>query len=493
MDRHAYPASLPQASINEGSLHHGVAEGRITPGGLALHLPVSVVVPTCGRAGLLNRCLATLTTQTLRGAGMEIIVVDDAPSDATRDVVGQWTTQAAQRGLQVRYVANHGPHCPAAARNRGWRHARSAVIAFTDDGAVPDADWLRHGQMALDGFDEQFRLAWREDSDFHIRLLAQGARIRHAPDALVVHPVRPAKWGVSISQQKKIQFDALLYKKPPLLYREKIRATPRWDYCLTVASLLAALLGAATGNWTLAALAAAAWLAMTAWLCAIRLRNTSRTAAHVLEMALTSAAIPVLQLGRMVPRKGVDTTIEAIAALRDRHGVTARLMVVGSDCQDHGHGGPGGPEMARLKALAEQRDMSGQVYFAGQRPRSELRDYYSAADVFVTTPWHEPFGVTPLEAMACSVPVIGSAVGGIKHTVVDGRTPGAWAGTACAGCTAAIRGAMSPPALPMSMKRSSGPRQPACRSRSWPAAGPTIWSSNGPIESIVRHKERRIH
>jgi glycosyltransferase involved in cell wall biosynthesis len=78
--------------------------------------------------------------------------------------------------------------------------------------------------------------------------------------------------------------------------------------------------------------------------------------------------------------------------------------------------------MARLKALAEQRDLSGQVFFAGQRPRSELRDYYSAADVFVTTPWYEPFGITPLEAMACSVPVIGSAVGGIKHTVVDGRT-----------------------------------------------------------------------
>jgi hypothetical protein len=48
-----------------------------------------------------------------------------------------------------------------------------------------------------------------------------------------------------------------------------------------------------------------------------------------------------------------------------------------------------------------------------------LRDYYCAADVFVTTPWYEPFGITPLEAMACGRPVIGAAVGGIKHTVVD--------------------------------------------------------------------------
>jgi GT2 family glycosyltransferase len=343
MDRHAYPAALPQALIDDGALRHGASERRIAPGGLALRLPVSVVVPTCGRADLLNRCMAALTAQTVRGGDMEIIVVDDSPSDATRDVVGQWTRQAAQRGLDVIYVANHGPHGPAAARNRGWRQARSDVIAFTDDDTVPDAGWLRHGLMALDedvdalwgritmplpdnptdyerdashlataefvtancfcrkamlealdGFDEQFRLAWREDSDFHFRLLAQGARIRHAPDALVVHPVRPAKWGVSISQQKKIQFDALLYKKHPRLYREKIRATPRWDYYLIVAALLATLLGAAVGNWALAALAATVWLGMTAWLCTIRLKNTTRTAGHVAEMALTSAAIPVL-------------------------------------------------------------------------------------------------------------------------------------------------------------------------------------------------------
>lgn len=343
MDRHVYPSALPQAGMHGGRAHHDGAERRVAATGLALRLPVSVVVPTCGRADLLNRCMAALTGQTLRGADMQIIVVDDAPSEATRGVVGQWSAQAAQRGLEVAYVANHGPHGPAAARNRGWRHARAEAIAFTDDDTVPDANWLRHGVMALgadvdalwgrltmplpdnptdyerdashlataefvtancfcrkamlqalDGFDERFRLAWREDSDFHFRLLAHGARIRHAGDALVVHPVRPARWGVSISQQKKIQFDALLYKKHPRLYREKIRAAPRWDYYLIVASLLAAVLGAAAGNRMLAALAAVAWLGMTAWLCAIRLRNTTRSAAHVAEMALTSAAIPVL-------------------------------------------------------------------------------------------------------------------------------------------------------------------------------------------------------
>jgi GT2 family glycosyltransferase len=358
MDKHAYlspdgptmetngPAlrASQQASVSAPSAGAGPGpERRRATGGGGLHLPVSVVVPTCGRADLLNRCLAALTAQTLRGADVEILVVDDAPSPATRDVVAQWTARMSARGLDVIYVANHGPHGPAAARNRGWHAARSDIIAFTDDDTVPDANWLRNGLLAfgpeaaalrgrvtmpvpdtptdyerdashletaefvtancfcrkevlkaLGGFDEQFRLAWREDSDFHFRLLAHGCRIGHAPQALVVHPVRPAKWGVSISQQKKIQFDALLYKKHPGLYRQKIRATPRWDYYLIVASLLTAVIGLALGHMPLAAAGAIVWLGMTAWLCCIRLRNTTRTAAHILEMALTSAAIPVL-------------------------------------------------------------------------------------------------------------------------------------------------------------------------------------------------------
>src|SRR5205085_11587143 len=57
-----------------------------------------------------------------------------------------------------------------------------------------------------------------------------------------------------------------------------------------------------------------------------------------------------------------------------------------------------------------------------KRQPNELRYYYSAGDVAVTTPWYEPFGLTPLEAMACGRPVIGSAVGGITHTIKDGET-----------------------------------------------------------------------
>ena len=60
--------------------------------------------------------------------------------------------------------------------------------------------------------------------------------------------------------------------------------------------------------------------------------------------------------------------------------------------------------------------------FVGQQPRASLRLWYGAADVFVATPWYEPFGITPVEAMACARPVVGSEVGGIKSTVIDGVT-----------------------------------------------------------------------
>jgi glycosyltransferase involved in cell wall biosynthesis len=128
----------------------------------------------------------------------------------------------------------------------------------------------------------------------------------------------------------------------------------------------------------------------------------------------------VLQLGRLVPRKGIDNVIRGIARLRDLHDVRATLIIVGgdSDAPDPVRT----PEIARLMSVAESEGVMDQVRFVGRRGRDSLRYYYSAADVFVTTPWYEPFGLTPLESMACGTPVIGSEVGGIRYTVCDGRT-----------------------------------------------------------------------
>jgi D-inositol-3-phosphate glycosyltransferase len=122
----------------------------------------------------------------------------------------------------------------------------------------------------------------------------------------------------------------------------------------------------------------------------------------------------ILQLGRMVPRKGVDTIIRAFSMVRRRYGIPAKLLVVGGD--------EAGPERGRLESIAREEGICDQVIFAGRCGRESLRWYYSAADLFASTPWYEPFGITPVEAMACGTPVIGSNVGGIKFTVRDGET-----------------------------------------------------------------------
>ncbi len=128
----------------------------------------------------------------------------------------------------------------------------------------------------------------------------------------------------------------------------------------------------------------------------------------------------LLQLGRMVPRKGVDIVIRALARLRDRYGVRATLVVVGGDGDRPDPAVT--PEIGRLLSVAREAGVADAVVFTGRRPAGSLRFYYSAADVFITTPWYEPFGITPLEAMACARPVVGAAVGGIAYTVVDGET-----------------------------------------------------------------------
>jgi len=128
----------------------------------------------------------------------------------------------------------------------------------------------------------------------------------------------------------------------------------------------------------------------------------------------------LLQLGRVVPRKGIDTVIQGFARLHKQYGIAARLLVVGGETDTPDL--QANTEFARLRALAEEEGVADRVVFVGRRGRDELKHYYNAADLFITTPWYEPFGITPVEAMACGTPVIGANVGGIKFTVRDGET-----------------------------------------------------------------------
>ncbi|MDO9216660.1 MAG: glycosyltransferase [Lacisediminimonas sp.] len=304
-------------------------------------IPVTVVIPACARPQLLDRCLAALGAQHFPPSRYEIIVVDDRPCVATREVVANWSARLRTVGPRIHYIANPGPHGPAAARNCGWKAARGSIIAFTDDDAIPQPDWLLAGMRAFDdnvlavrgrivmplegtptdyqrdakgretaefatancfcpryvleevgGFDERFRHAWGEDADLYFRLLARDGRIVHAPAAVVVHPIRAASWGISVQQQKKILSDALLYKKHPALYRQKIRGQSRWDYYLIVLSMLVGGGALLAGSAGVAAIAGLTWLSLSARICLARLKDTVRTPSHIAEMVVTSALIP---------------------------------------------------------------------------------------------------------------------------------------------------------------------------------------------------------
>jgi glycosyltransferase involved in cell wall biosynthesis len=304
-------------------------------------IEVSVVVPTRGRLDLLDRSLDALTRQDFPRGAYEIIVVDDEPDRNTLQLVVGWRARTLDRGPRLVYIANDGPHGPAAARNRGWRVARAPIIAFTDDDTVPSPGWLRYGLAgfeqntdvlcgrtetplpfaptdyqrevseaeaaefvaancfcrrgvldALNGFDERFRSGWREDNDMHFRLLKMQANIARSQQALVVHPLRPTPWGASLFQLHKISFDALLYKKHPELYRQKIRRLPCWEDYAIVAAMVAGALGLAGANEVLAVTGCGTWLVLTSMMCIRRLRGTAKSVSHIADIVVTSALIP---------------------------------------------------------------------------------------------------------------------------------------------------------------------------------------------------------
>jgi hypothetical protein len=113
---------------------------------------------------------------------------------------------------------------------------------------------------------------------------------------VVVHPVRPASWGVSIRQQRKRSYNALLYRKHRILYRERIQATPPWRYYRIVGALFATTIAVLAGRRRVAGGAALLWLILSGQFCAARLRGTSHAPKHVADMVITSALIPPLAI-----------------------------------------------------------------------------------------------------------------------------------------------------------------------------------------------------
>jgi GT2 family glycosyltransferase len=304
-------------------------------------LRASIVVPTYRRPDLLERCLAALAVQDVGPEAYEIIIADDAALASTREQVERWRDEGRP---EIRYLAVTATQGPAGARNAGWRQAVGEIVAFTDDDTIPEPSWLRNGLEALQnadacwgriqvplskeptdyekneagleaaefatanvmcrravleavgGFDEQFTAAWREDADLFFTLLERGFRVVHAPASLVVHPVRPGGWGISLKQQKKSEFNALLYKKHPGLYRQRIVNSPPWSYYVGLGSLLLAAIGVLGQSPFVVLIGFLGWLIVTIEFCMRRLRGTSRRPSHLAEMAVTSVLIPPLSV-----------------------------------------------------------------------------------------------------------------------------------------------------------------------------------------------------
>jgi D-inositol-3-phosphate glycosyltransferase len=113
---------------------------------------------------------------------------------------------------------------------------------------------------------------------------------------------------------------------------------------------------------------------------------------------------------RMVERKGVGN---AISALTGVPGAELHIAGGGEGCED---------ELRRLKALAVAEGVADRVVFRGRVDRDAMPAFLRSADAVLCVPWYEPFGIVPLEAMACGVPVVCTAVGGQTDSVVHGVT-----------------------------------------------------------------------
>jgi glycosyltransferase involved in cell wall biosynthesis len=306
-----------------------------------MSLYISVVIPTYRRPELLSRCLAALQKQTLPTEYYEVIVVGDGVDYSSRHIVHSLQKKVGY----LHYYELKKKKGPAAARNYGWKQATGKLIAFTDDDCIPSPDWLQafwdsfqsynkanicmsgrvivpipklptdyEKNVALlekadfitancactkvalrmvNGFDEDFPIAWREDSALEYAMRSFNIPIVKVEEAMVLHPVRKASWGISLKEQRKTMYDALLYKKYPVFFPNK-RINGVY-YGIVISSFIGIIAFILQQNM-LGFISAGIWLLLLISFIMRRLQKTVRSFSHVTEMIITSVLIPYLSI-----------------------------------------------------------------------------------------------------------------------------------------------------------------------------------------------------
>lgn len=311
---------------------------------------VAIVIPTLGRPSL-RTLLESLADS--RGPRPErIVLADDRPFGVCEPL-----DTAGLRGwpVDVLDTVRCGGRGPAAARNAGWRQVGTDWVVFLDDDVRLTGDWLADlaTDLALDaggdrpalpadvggsqarlsvplprdrrptdwergtagladarwitadfayrrtalarvnGFDERFPRAFREDADLALRVAAAGFRIVQG-SRRTVHPVRRVHWRTSLDQQRGNADDALMRRLHGASWHRRAGATVgRRPAHLAVTSAMLLALGAApTGRRRVAALGAGLWAAGTAEFAWRRIAPGPRDRDEVLRMVATSALIP---------------------------------------------------------------------------------------------------------------------------------------------------------------------------------------------------------
>lgn len=301
---------------------------------------ISVVIPTFRRPLYLRRCLTALLHQSFSREEFEVIVVSDGPDKEADSISSSFASHISLIHIQTPFKKG-----PAAARNIGWLQAKGILVAFTDDDCIPDKSWLEtlwgeyDGQnliafsgrievplsndptdyelnvsnlekaefvtancactklalIRIGGFDERFSMARREDSDLHFKFLSHFIPVIPSK-ATVVHPVRKAEWGISIKEQKKGMFNALLFKKYPDLYRSRIGSGIPANYYAMFFSFAGMLAAIVLNSYMIMLILLLIWLGLVTQFAYKRLSFSSGSPGHICEMFITSMVIPFISL-----------------------------------------------------------------------------------------------------------------------------------------------------------------------------------------------------